>query len=154
LFPRARTCAGIRLSSRTQALTWTSAGWGAATQARAARELEAAVMANPFGALTACAVVTANAAWPVLLHCAQPAGSAPAAVPSKASLTPDEEPGCAVTVALPPSGVPPSATVSDWLPAVLNVTFHECTPASPAVKVYAGGREASASLLVNVTVPR
>jgi hypothetical protein len=59
-----------------------------------------------------------------------------------------------VTVALPPSGgVPPSATVSDWLPAVLKVTGHECTPASPAVKMYAGGREACASVLVNVTVP-
>ena len=47
-----------------------------------------AVAASPPGGLTAWPVETANGASPLLLHCAQPAGSVPAGVWSKCSVTP------------------------------------------------------------------
>src|SRR5207248_3731490 len=68
--------------------------------------------------------------------------------------TAQEAAPAAPTVKLVDPDAAPLATVRPCVPAVLNVTWNPCWPASAAVNVYAAGRTEFASVELKLTSPR
>ena len=79
----------------------------------------------------------------------EPAG----AVAGNCETAQDTAPAAATVKLIEPDGTP-LATVSPCAPAVLNVTWNPCWPASAGVNVYTAGRSDFASVELKVTAPR